>query len=107
MAPTVCASAIHTPLIAAAAQPIRITIGLLDGALLYRRPPLPRYPALDRPRGRCRGGGLRADPPLGRFPVPDERDRVVVAPFERAAASLGRAVLLGARVAMISTVPTD
>jgi hypothetical protein len=61
--------------------------------------------ALDRPRDR--GGGLRADPPLGRFPVPVERDRVVVAPFERVAAFLGRAVPLGARVAMISTVPTD
>src|ERR1700735_1619102 len=106
VAPTVCARAIHTPPTAATAQPIRIAIGLCDGSLLYRRPPvLPRYAALDLPRERR--GGWRAPPPLGRFPVPVERDRVVVAPFERVAAFLGRAVPLGARVAMISTVPTD
>src|ERR1700733_10751314 len=106
VAPTVCARAIHTPPTAATAQPIRIAIGLLDGALLPRPPPvLPRYAALDLPRERR--GGVRADPPLGRFPVPVERDRVVVAPFERVVAFLGRAVPLGARVAMIPTVPTD
>jgi hypothetical protein len=78
---------------------------LLGGALLYRRPPVRPYPALDRPRDR--DGCLRVVFPLGRFPVPDDRDRVLVSPFEREEAFLERVALLGARVAMISTVPTN
>jgi hypothetical protein len=101
----VFAVSLHTPLTAAATQPIRIRIGLLGGGELYRRPPGRREP--DRPRaGGRRDAALRADP-LGRLPLPEEvRDRVLAPPLVRAGASLGRAEPLGARVAMISTVPT-
>jgi hypothetical protein len=42
----------------------------------------------------------------GRWPACIERDRPLAPPFERGAPSFERADLLGARVAMISTVPT-
>src|SRR5260221_7474062 len=56
-----------------------------------------------------REAGLRADPapPRGRFAVLAERDRPPAQPFGRAALSFGRAAPLGARVAMIPTVPSN